>query len=225
MIPEQFRKAVTFSYDDGNTQDIRLVELFNQYGMKCTFNLNSGLNESHAWEYRGSQVTRLNLPESAEIYQGHEIAVHGLQHRNMTELSSEELYQEIFADKQNLTEFFGREPVGMAYPYGAYHENVIDMLRKADLKYARTVNSNHSFAKQEHLLEFCPTCHHDDALLFDLAEKFLRSDSEEMQIFYIWGHSYEFDGNHNWDRFEKLLDMLAGKSDIFYGTNAEVLLP
>ena len=36
-------KILTFSYDDGVTQDIRLVELFNKYGMKCTFNINSGL--------------------------------------------------------------------------------------------------------------------------------------------------------------------------------------
>ena len=34
-------KAVTFSYDDGVTQDKRLISLFNKYGLKCTFNLNS----------------------------------------------------------------------------------------------------------------------------------------------------------------------------------------
>ena len=35
------KKLLTFSYDDGVTQDIRLIELFNKYGMKATFNLNS----------------------------------------------------------------------------------------------------------------------------------------------------------------------------------------
>ena len=39
----KFKKAVTFSYDDGVTQDIRLVEIFNRYGLKSTFNLNSEL--------------------------------------------------------------------------------------------------------------------------------------------------------------------------------------
>ncbi len=38
-------KYLTFSYDDGVTQDIRLIELFNKYGMKATFNINSGLLE------------------------------------------------------------------------------------------------------------------------------------------------------------------------------------
>ena len=37
------KKAITFSYDDGVTQDIRFIELLNKYGLKCTFNLNSDL--------------------------------------------------------------------------------------------------------------------------------------------------------------------------------------
>ena len=36
-------KALTFSYDDGVTQDQRLISLFNKYGLKATFNLNSEL--------------------------------------------------------------------------------------------------------------------------------------------------------------------------------------
>ena len=30
-------KAVTFSFDDGVTQDKRLVEILNKYGLKATF--------------------------------------------------------------------------------------------------------------------------------------------------------------------------------------------
>lgn len=36
-------KAVTFSYYDGVTQDIRLIEMLDRYGLKATFNLNSEL--------------------------------------------------------------------------------------------------------------------------------------------------------------------------------------
>ena len=39
------KKAITFSFDDGVSQDIRLIELFNKYGLKGTFNLNSGFLE------------------------------------------------------------------------------------------------------------------------------------------------------------------------------------
>ena len=36
-------KAVTFSFDDGVSQDKRLIDLFDKYGLKGTFNLNSNL--------------------------------------------------------------------------------------------------------------------------------------------------------------------------------------
>ena len=36
-------KAITFSFDDAVTQDIRLIELLNKYNLKCTFNVNSEL--------------------------------------------------------------------------------------------------------------------------------------------------------------------------------------
>ena len=40
---DKYLKAVTFSYDDGVTQDIRMINLLNKYGLKATFNLNSEL--------------------------------------------------------------------------------------------------------------------------------------------------------------------------------------
>ncbi len=222
---KQYNKAVTFSYDDGNEQDIRLVELLNRYGMKCTFNLNSGLDsESGTWKYKDAWVHRLYLPDCTALYKGHEIAVHGSRHLNLAELSREEIRTELLDDKAELTRIFGKSPVGMAYAYGAYHQIALEEIAAAGLCYARTTHSTHNFDVQEHLLEFGATCHHDDKALFDLAKRFLELQTDTPQIFYIWGHSYEFDGNHNWDRMERLCEMLAGKPDVFYGTNAQVLL-
>lgn len=220
-----YKKAVTFSYDDGNEQDIRLVEILNSYGMKCTFNLNSGLTaENGSWKYKDAWVHRLHLPDCTEMYKGHEIAVHGSRHLNLTELSADALHAELAEDQAELTRIFGKAPVGMAYAYGAYNPQVLEAVDSLGLRYARTTYSTHDFAVQENLLEFAATCHHDDDALFDLAKRFLETESDEAMIFYIWGHSYEFDGNHNWDRIERLCEMLARKTDVFYGTNAEVLL-
>ena len=41
-------KAITFSYDDGVTQDVRLIEIFNKYNIKATFNLNLELLDRQA---------------------------------------------------------------------------------------------------------------------------------------------------------------------------------
>ena len=44
-------------------------------------------------------------------------------------------------------------------------------------------------------------------------------------IFYIWGHSYEFDiFPERWKLFEEFCQMMSNKNDIFYGTNSEILL-
>ena len=221
---QHFRKALTFSYDDGNEADVRLVALLNQYGMKCTFNLNSGLDSSDVWQYKGVDVRRLDLAQCKELYKGHEIAVHGSRHLALPELSEEALDAELAGDKKQLTKLFGTEPVGMAYAYDAYNETAVEKLRSIGIRYARTVEDSHSFDLQTDLLHFRPTCHHDDPQLFALAEQFLMMEPDTPQVFYIWGHSYEFDGNANWDRFERLLQLLAGKQDIFYGTNVQVLL-
>ena len=58
--------------------------------------------------------------------------------------------------------------------------------------------------------------------LAELAESFVSLKTDKPQIFYIWGHSYEFDVFETWEKFEELLKLISGKDDILYGTNKEV---
>ena len=41
LYPGGKEKALTFSYDDGVRHDLKLIDIFNRFGMKATFNLNS----------------------------------------------------------------------------------------------------------------------------------------------------------------------------------------
>lgn len=43
LFPGGKAKALTLSYDDGVEQDLHLIELMKQHGVKGTFNLNSSL--------------------------------------------------------------------------------------------------------------------------------------------------------------------------------------
>ncbi len=222
-------KAVTFSYDDGVESDVRLIEIFNEYGLKCTFNLNSAvLGSSERWMYKDRfEVSRLPLDSLQKIYAGHEIAVHGLTHINPLELKTQEAFDaEFLTDRENLTSLFGTEPIGMAYAYGAFDDTTVERLRKAGFLYGRTVWDSMDFAMQSDLLRFRPTCHHDNEYVMKLVDKFLDMPADEKtpQLFYLWGHAYEFDGNDNWDHIKRICEKIAGNSDIFYGTNREVLL-
>ena len=117
----------------------------------------------------------------------------------------------------------------MAYPCGGqnHDDRVADLIRNnTGVKYSRTIISNHSFALQEDLYKFKPSVYHFGEFdkMVELGKKFLETDADTPQIFYVWGHAYEFDYADNWDRFEEFCKMMSGRDDIFYGTNKEVLL-
>ncbi len=211
------RKALTFSYDDGVHQDERLAELFNRFLVKCTFNVNSAL----LGDMKGSRMT---LSKARQVYSGHEVAVHTLTHPHLEKLTRDDILAEVLGDKKALAAMFGSEIRGMAYPYGTYSNQVVDTLSDCGIAYSRTVKSTHGFDLPKEPLLLNPTCHHDDEHVFSLADAFLKDDSEKPLLFYIWGHSYEFDQKDNWHRMEELLQLLSGHDDVFYGTNSDVLL-
>lgn len=224
-------KAITFSYDDCTTQDIRLVELFNKYGIKATFNVNSELlGTPNELTRKGVKVGHNKLPadEIAEVYKGHEVAVHTLTHPYLQSIEDDnEIIRQIEEDRKNLEKLVGYEISGMAYPNnGDNAERVSKIIKeKTAIKYARTTNDTLNFDLQDNLYIFNPTVHHDDyENLFRLGEEFVKLQPETPKLFYIWGHSFEFDIFDDWDKFEDFLKLISGREDIFYGTNKEVLL-
>lgn len=225
-------KAVTFSYDDGVTQDQRLIKILDKYGLKCTFNLNSGLLGRPGSLIREDVTVAHVKPRACEvrrIYEGHEIAVHTLTHPALSNLSDEDVVREVEEDRIALSELAGYEVVGMAYPGGTHvmNEHVADLIRtRTGVKYARTTTSTHNFDLQQNLHIFNPTVYHhvEWDKLFELGEKFIALQPDVPQIYYIWGHAYEFDIHGDWERFEKFCKLISGHNDIFYGTNREVLL-
>ena len=224
------KKAVTFSYDDGVTQDSRLISVLNKYGLKCTFNLNSGLlgTDNHL-KINDKTISHVK-PRACEvrtIYEGHEIAAHTLTHPNLTGCDEAEIIRQVEQDRLMLSEIAGYEITGMAYPGGGvnFNHDVAEVIRNnTNIKYARTTVCTGDFDIQSNLLEFRPTVRHADFdRLFSLAREFISLEPDEPKLFYIWGHSYEFDVDDTWDEFEEFCKLISGWDDIFYGTNREVL--
>ena len=224
-------KAVTFSYDDCTVQDVKLVELFNKYGVKATFNVNSELlgtkNEIIRMEKKICH-DKLFAEDIKSLYEGHEVAVHTLTHPYLQDIEDEdEIVRQVEEDRKNLEAIMGYEICGMAYPgNGNNAERVADIIkRRTGIKYARTTISTMNFDLQDDLYIFNPTTRHMDYdSLFKLGEEFVKLSPDEPKLFYIWGHSFEFDIFNDWDRFEEFLKLISGRDDIFYGTNREVLL-
>ncbi len=218
-------KVLTLSYDDGVVQDIRLIKIMDKYGLKGTFNINSALyldEDAVREKYYG----RMKLSEAKELYinSGHEVAVHAYTHPFLEMLDSTEVVYEIIEDRKAIEKDYGVIARGMAYPFGTYSDEVVDILEKCGIVYSRTVKSTFGFNFPENWLTLHPTCHHNYEKLDELIKKFIEKPSRfgKAEMFYLWGHSHEFDNNDNWDVIERFCEYAGGRENIWYATNIEV---
>ena len=224
-----YKKIVTFSFDDGVTQDIRFIEILNKYGLKCTFNLNSellGINGELTVLCEKVSHNKVNKADVKTIYSGHEVAAHTLTHPLLTQLSPEEIVRQVETDRLNLSELVGYEVVGMAYPCGGENSNdyVADVIKSSTgIKYVRTIRETLSFTGYENIYLFNPTMSltKDTDKTDELIDAFFNNDTDEVKLFYIWGHSYEFDAHNRWGMLEDFCRKISGRDDVLYCANKE----
>ena len=223
--PDFKTKALTLSYDDGVEQDATLIKILDKAGIKCTFNLNSNKLLKKPQKYAPECIQRLLTCDAAvSLYKnsGHEVAVHTLDHLNPSTLSPLTATEQICQDRKNLEEMFGVEVRGMAYPYGQYTDTMIEVAKNCGIVYARTTVATHSFALPTDWMRLPATCRHKDPKLMQLADKFLtESVTQQAILFYLWGHSYEFEADNNWHIIEQFCAKMGGR-DIWYATNIEI---
>lgn len=229
--PNGRAKAVTFSYDDGVPQDKRLAELFDKYGMKATFNFNC--------EYiKKENFTKEQIKEYF-LDKGHEIAVHGANHRANGNLRAIEGIRDVLDCRLELEKKCNRIIRGMAYPdsgitqmgnFGSY-EQIKNYLIELDIAYSRTLGGdNNSFLLPQDFYAWMPTAHHNNPKIMEYVDEFLNLDISPNayharrvpRLLYIWGHSYEFDRHNNWDHIEQICRKLANNDELWYATNIEI---
>lgn len=227
LFPGMKRKALTLSYDDGVEQDRRLLSIMDRYGLKGTFNLSGGLYPPEGTVYPEGQVhRRMGKAEATALYgaSGQEVAMHTYEHVGllMQPCAGAAAWQ-LMKDKETLEEQFGRIIRGFAYPYGTFDDRIVDILRHCGVAYARTVISSHSFDLPDDWLRLAATCHHDDPQLMNLARRFREeTPNSRPWLFYLWGHSYEFEAHDNWQVMEDFAAYMGGRRGIWYATNIEI---
>lgn len=219
-------KVVTLSYDDCMEEDQKLIDLMEKYKMKCTFNLIPGWFAEEGKQYPADETYRLTSASLAKKMYHHplvEVANHGFQHQYMSALTQAEMADDMLTCRKALEKMFKRNVRGMAYPYGWYSEELMQVLAMCGIQYSRTVNSTNDFSIPENWLEWHPTCHHDDERLMELTEQFVQKNVKENPLlFYVWGHTFEFERNNNWNRIEEFMQAVSGREDTWYATNGEI---
>ena len=220
-------KALTFSYDDGVEQDLQLVQIFKKYGMRATFNLNGGQFAQEGHIYPEGQVhRRMSESQVKNAYPEDvcEVACHAYKHPFLTAFSNPApICYQIIEDRKALESLFRRRIHGMAYPFGPTNDMAVEALKACGIYYARTTVSTEKFDMPTDWLRLPATCHHKNPRLMELADRFLEMKApHHPQMFYVWGHAYEFEDRNNWHVIENFCEKMAHKDDIWYATNMEI---
>lgn len=210
-FPGGKHKALTMSYDDGKFEDRKLVEIFNTYGIKGTFHINSGIKDN----------VRIPMEEYPGLYQGHEIACHTLTHPTIARCPVTEVVDEILEDKKRLEALTHKPVRGLSYPNGSYSDEIKKLLPGLGIRYSRIVGDSHSFTLPTDFYEWLPTCHHNHNLLEDGKTFVDLTKKQYLYLMYVWGHSYEFTRDNNWEVMEEFCKLVGGRDDIWYATNIE----
>lgn len=213
-FPNGANKVLTMSYDDGKQEDRRLLEIFNQYKIKGTFHLNYGLMH---------QDIRINSNEIKELYQGHEVAAHTMTHPTIARIPSTMMVKEVLEDREGLESLVGYPVRGLSYPNGSYDERLKALLPGLGIRYSRIVGDSENFDMPSNPYEWKATCHHNHKLM-ELANRFIETKkSQYLYMMYVWGHSYDFTRDNNWELIEEFCQLVSNQPDVWYATNIEIM--
>lgn len=224
LFPGGRSKALILSFDDGRDADRRLVKLMNKYELVATFHLNS--NKLGTKDY-------LTREEVRDLYRGHEVSVHTLNHPDLTKLSGNEVIYEVTEDRRELERLTGGLVRGMSYPFGNYNDTVVEIVSGLGIEYSRTVKDTYGFGIPDNFLEWHPTIHqfakafdkpgdtiNDNKELADfyrIVDNFLKTDN--LSLLYVWGHSFENESpGDRWTEMEKFFKMVANNPGTCYTT-------
>jgi peptidoglycan/xylan/chitin deacetylase (PgdA/CDA1 family) len=196
------------SWDDGDKYDMKMAKLLDKFGFKGTFFITTeNIREE---QIRAADVRCLSTY--------HEIGSHTLTHPDLTKITEEVAVNEIFRSKSILENLIDKEVQSFCYPYGRYNPSIVDIVRKAGYRYARTTGRL-NVTSLENMYLISPTFAIVPRFLsITTAKAFLSAPLRSLLsvsrleydilsranqgglFFHLWGHSWDVERRNYWDR-------------------------
>lgn len=212
-------KYFIFSIDDGTIYDREVIDIFNKYNIRATFNLNSGLQD-FVWYQGDKPVERLKLYENRHIYDNHEVASHSLTHPYLTSLSDEDVYREVKEDIDNIERIFDRKVTTFSFPFDYFDERTINIIKGVGVTQIILPKIDDSFRFPSDLFHIKVTSWSiDDAL--EKVDRFIKD--KDAEIFIYLSHSYDYEFADTYDKLEELCQKAKSSSDIKTITMSELI--
>ena len=209
-------KYLVFNFDDGTIYDKEFIELLNKYNVSATFNLNSNL-DGFIWYYDNTYpIERFRLNECVNLYKNHEVASHTKTHPILTELTDEQIVDEVENDRVVLSKIFNQEVESFAVPFIYCNEREIEIIKNnTNIKYLRlsVCKDKYDFSLPEDKYHVKINALYNDKDLFNQIKEYSNSSIED-SLFIISGHSYEFMLNNDWSYVEDLIKYIKSFNNI-----------
>ncbi len=233
---------VTTSWDDGHKLDLKLAQLLKKYKIKGTFYIAPQNREF-------TKNNLLNRNDILYLSKEYEIGAHTQTHQNLSKISLNQADWEIKKSKQYLENIVSNKIISFSYPYGAYNNEVSNLVKKSGYSLARTTKK-YTYLKSidNYQMPTSLECHRISLLnsfseiksIYNLADhnllqtiKFLdweyiaRAMFDEIYknggIFHLWGHSWVIDKWSEWDKLERVLNYISKRAEVSYVTNNHII--
>jgi len=229
------RTIVTTSWDDGHVLDMKLSVLLSRYDLPATFYIapaNRELSPSH----------RLTQTQVRELAQNFEIGAHTMTHPRLSAVDAVTARSEIIDSKKTLEEWTGKAVTSFCYPGGDFLPEHKNMVKDAGFTRARTVKrfslttgtdpfemptTVHAY---RHWSDIAPIAKISGAKAFftnylnwdNLAITLFNRANNDGGVFHLWGHSWEIEKRHDWNRLERVFAHISHHENIQYLRNSEL---
>lgn len=216
--------SFTTSWDDGDPDDLRVAEMLATAHLKGTFYI--------CRDYDGRP--RLSDAEIRELdsMPGMEVGSHTLSHPDLRRLGQAELRGEVFDSRNWLSDILGRDVDTFCYPKGLHNRRVVEAVRSAGYRLARTTRSGNTRLTHPDAFRMPTTLQlyphkrstqirhsvkewdASGALALTRVYPWSRSASRLIRSFargqapmliHVWGHSWELRHRHLWDELAALI--------------------
>ena len=233
---------MTTSWDDGHPLDLRLAELLARYGLAATF-----------YVPRESGRPVMDTSEIRSLSTQFEIGAHTLDHRALDQLDGDAARQQLSGSRGWIEQMTGKPCQALCFPAGKFRPRQLSLVREAGFRSARTVQLlSTGFPRQIEgvaMLSTSVQAFPHSALAYlrnamkrrslgnlvragalfyrrdwrELALRLLRQTLQRGGVFHLWGHSWEIEEQHQWERLEELLAVIAKNKDkLAIMTNSEL---
>lgn len=230
---------VTTSWDDGVKGDLGTIKLLERYGLKGTFYITVGnLNKKRF----------LSKIDVRDIFrQGHEIGAHTVTHPRLPLVPIQTARLEIERSKNMLEKMIDAEVVSFSYPKGQYNKAVKKLVAQAGFKIARTTKAfcvdrpedpfevGTSISIEAYRIMLGTSFMRKFLFRYNLVKVILGARDWEKRaqimfdiaykmngVWHLFGHAYQIKNERTKARLEKILEYVANRSNVMYGSNKQI---